>query len=289
MDRVRKEVWRKRQAFRFRHLLRFERLFSRVWRRFPVGSYMLRMHFDAVERPHYAYGLYSACLQARALEIPRISVYEFGVAGGNGLVALDKASARIGGALGVDVDIVGFDLGSGLPEFVDYRDFPYWFLPGSYRQDEQAIRERLPNARLVLGDVKDTVPQFLEDFDLGPIGFCVFDLDSYTGTLSALGLLRGDAATRLPRVLCYFDDLYNISDLVMSCQRVGPLAAIAEFNAAGRSLSVEPIHLLGSTRVVQAEWNEAMYACHDFDHPLYGRRVNPFTPELATQALALRK
>jgi hypothetical protein len=63
-----------------------------------------RAYLDRFPYPHYAYGVFVACLQARMLNFPRITVIEFGVAGRNGLVALEMAAREIGGALSVEVD-----------------------------------------------------------------------------------------------------------------------------------------------------------------------------------------
>ena len=42
-------------------------------------------------RPHYTWGLLHSAYLARSLGLPRISTIEFGVAGGNGLIALEKS------------------------------------------------------------------------------------------------------------------------------------------------------------------------------------------------------
>jgi hypothetical protein len=49
---------------------------------------------------------------AKALGIKRVSVIEFGVAGGNGLVALDRIAEKVEQALGIDIDVYGFDTGA---------------------------------------------------------------------------------------------------------------------------------------------------------------------------------
>lgn len=279
----------KRVCYKLRRIFRFDRMIPPLWRRIPIGSYMLRLHFDAVPRPHYAYGIYNACMQACALGVPRISIFEFGVAGGNGLVAMEKAAATIGKVFGVEIDIYGFDVGTGLPASDDYRDLPYFFVAGSYKMDVDRLRGRLRTAKLVLGDLKETVAPFTAEFRGAPIGFCVFDLDYYTSTVHALNILGGGSETRLPRVTCYFDDIFGISDLSIYCDRVGPAAAIREFNAAGgQDRYLAPIEHLHNNRAIPDEWNDRMYAFHDFRHPLYNQVINPYTADVATGALALR-
>ena len=49
----------------------------------------------------------------------RISVIEFGVAGGNGLVALESCARQAAELSGVAIDTYGFDTGTGLPKPTD--------------------------------------------------------------------------------------------------------------------------------------------------------------------------
>ena len=287
MDIVLKQEVLKRRCYKLRHFFGIGTALSQLWKRLPFGSYILKMHFDAVNRPSYAFGVYSACIQAKALGFSKVSVIEFGVAGGNGLVALEEAATQIGQTMDIDVEIFGFDIVSGLPETSDYRDLIYWFQPKSFDLDEQKLRSQLKRAKLVLGDIKNTVGSFLDSFKHGPIGFCSFDLDYYSSTKAALDVFEGGSNTRLPRVLCYFDDTVGISDLNIHCNKVGQLLAIDEFNR-GSEMYIGPIHKLRNKRPIKADWNEQMYALHDFKHPLYNKLVNPFDPDQATRSARLR-
>ena len=154
---------------------------------------------------------------------------EFGVAGGDGLVALQAVAAEAERALGVGVRVYGFDTGKGLPPPRDHRDAPFLMEGGDFPMDEEALRSRLERAELVLGDVDRTVPDFLESRP-APVGFISFDLDYYSSTRDALRLLDGDSAAFLPRVLCYFDDVhcYPWGD------SIGARLAIREFNEERR-------------------------------------------------------
>jgi hypothetical protein len=51
-------------------------------------------------------------------KVSEISVFEFGVAGGNGLVALQNYAEIIEQQTGVKMRVFGFDTGHGLTEFV---------------------------------------------------------------------------------------------------------------------------------------------------------------------------
>ncbi|MBZ5626492.1 MAG: hypothetical protein LAQ69_48590 [Acidobacteriia bacterium] len=96
-----------------------------LWCRFPIGSVGLRVRFGIWHRPHYAYGCYSAAQLARRLGLNGITVMELGVAGGRGLLALEEIAGAVAGAVGIQIDVVGFDSGEGMPAPVDYRDLPH--------------------------------------------------------------------------------------------------------------------------------------------------------------------
>jgi len=83
-----------------------------------------------------------------------------------------------------------------------------------------------------------------------------------------------DSASHLPRVYCYFDDVFWPEHACHN-EYVGELAAIREFNEEHEHQKICPIHLLRHTRVHPAAWNEQMYVHHDFGHPLYTKNVTP--------------
>src|SRR5579872_2863973 len=74
-----------------------------IWRKFPIGSVATRVRYDVFDRPHYAYGVYSAADLAKRLGLGAIQVIEFGVAGGNGLVALEAIAAAVGAEFGIRI------------------------------------------------------------------------------------------------------------------------------------------------------------------------------------------
>jgi hypothetical protein len=224
-------------------------------------------------RPQYLWPMLQATHSARALGIPAISAVEFGVAGGKGLVALESA-ARVATELsGTRVEIFGFDTGSGLPKTVDYRDAPWLIEPSYFDMDEAALRARLTTAELVLGDVAETVPPW-RDSGHPPIGFMSFDLNYYSSTIHALRVLEGDAERLLPRVPCYFDDLfgYGFTDFT------GERGAIRDFNEQDQERKIGKIHGLRyelPPEEYQLPWHEKLYVAHVFDHPRYGELEAP--------------
>jgi hypothetical protein len=256
-------------------LSQFSRLpfFLGVWSKFPVGSTRTKVDYGILPYAHYAYGVFWAATLASRLGIPRISAIEFGVAGGQGLVALERNSKEIAAATGVAIDVFGFDTGSGMPAPIDYRDLPHIWGSGFYRMDVEKLRARLDTAKLVLGDVATTVRQWIEERH-APIGFVAFDLDYYSSTTAALQILAGDTASHLPRVHCYFDDVTS-NDLGCMNPYVGELLAIREFNDRWPDRKICRIELLRVHRHRWEKWQDRMFAFHDFSHPLYAKLVIP--------------
>jgi hypothetical protein len=244
-----------------------------LWMRVPVGSVRTRTYHGIFAYPHYAYGVYWSAFLARQLGIPRITAVEFGVAGGRGLVALENASAQIERELGVGIDVVGFDSGGGMPAPIDYRDLPHIWRQGFYKMDADKLRKKLSSAKLILGDVRDTVPEFIASLR-APIGFVSFDLDYYSSTKTAFGIFESENSKWLPRVHCYFDDVAS-NDLGCMNEYVGELLAIREFNDAHAHQKICKFENLRHSRPRYEDWQEKMYVFHDFAHPQYGAQVIP--------------
>lgn len=221
-----------------------------------------------IVRPNYLWSLLHVGDVARTLRIPRITAIEFGVAGGNGLVALEGAADAVERRLGTAIDVVGFDHGKGLPPPLDYRDAPYLMQPGQFAMDEKKLRARLHRASLYIGLVSETLGEFAESRS-APIGFISLDLDFYSSTMDALELLDLDPENFLPRVLCYCDDVLGYP----WGESNGERRAIADFNASRTSRVID--HLPGFRHCVAASefhsrWVDSMYLAHILDHPRYG-------------------
>lgn len=142
---------------------------------------------------------------ASKLKLPKVSVIESGVAAGEGLIILERYARELGTAARIQVEVYGFDTGEGLPEVSDYRDLGYVWKRGAYKMDAEGLKARLKSAKLILGNVSLTVPEFLRS-QHAPIGFISFDLDYYSSTVAAFGIFQSSDETLLPRVMCYFDD-----------------------------------------------------------------------------------
>lgn len=257
-----------RRAYDLRFFLHLDSVISQIWKRSSLGPYVLRSYFDAVQRPAYAYGVLCGARLAKALDMDSISVCEFGVGGGGGLLALEKAAIEIGRALQIDIEVYGFDTGEGLPKAGDCRDLPYWFYEGFYPMEVDKLKRRLRKAKLVLGHISKTLPDTMHEFERHPLAFCSFDLDYYFSTKDAINVFKGTNDTRLPRVLCYFDDLIG-TDSTAHGPHVGQRRAIEEFNNENQNKKISNIYGLQHKRIVRAAWNDLMFVFDDFEHPAY--------------------
>jgi hypothetical protein len=222
-----------------------------LWNRFPFGSVATRVRYGVFDRPHYAYGVYSAADQAKRLGLDAIQVIEFGVAGGRGLIALERIAAAVEADLGIRIHVCGFDSGAGMPAPADYRDLPHVWDEGFYAMDVAKLKARLrPNAELVLGDIKTTISSWTRK---ARYGFVAFDLDYYSSTKDAFALWEhGSEATR-PRVYVYFDDILW-PEHALHNDWVEELCAIREFNEDHPHEKLCPIHLFRHTRVHESPW-----------------------------------
>ncbi len=242
-----------------------------LWERCPVGSVATRVKFDICQRPNYAYGIYAAATLAKALRLRRLSVVEFGVAGGRGLLEMENIAQQVGAFTDISIGVFGFDSGEGMPDPVDYRDLPHVWAKGYYKMDRERLMAKLKTARLLLGDLEVTVQSFLDNPAIDPVGFVAFDLDYYSSTKKAFRLFSGASASRLPRVYCYFDDIIW-PEIATHNPYVGELCAICEFNLEHSDKKICELHKLRNLRLYPAGWNDQIYV-HDFHHPLYCENI----------------
>jgi hypothetical protein len=190
-----------------------------------------------------------------------VSVIEFGVGEGYGLLLMQEYARAIERESGVHVHVYGFDGGRGIPKGTgDYRDHPDVWMPGDYPMDEPVLRRKLrPQTQLVIGDVTDTVKT---QAVAAPIGFIAFDLDLYSSTSAALQILVRPGQQLLRRVALYFDDI----DDVYNHEWAGELLAIREFNERWPSIKIDHWRGLSVNRPFpNAMWLPRMYVAHDLD------------------------
>jgi hypothetical protein len=225
-----------------------------------------RLTFALGPRPMYMYGVFSAARLAKSLGLGGVSVIEFGVAGGNGLVTMEAHADEVARYFGIAIDVFGFDTGKGLPPATDYRDMPYRWNTGFFAMDVTRLTARLRTAQLILGDVGETLGGFLEKVKY-PVGFVSYDLDYYTSTKKALQMWDWPPEKRLPRVWCYVDDIRGLNEYI------GALCAIREFNQEHSNMKLCAMHLMRYSQQCPAVWHDHLYMLHDFQHPLYCKNI----------------
>jgi hypothetical protein len=235
-----------------------------------AGSFRSRVAFDLVVRQHTAYCLLKCADQARSQGLRRVTVAEFGVAAGAGLLNMAEIASRVTRETGVQFDVIGFDTGRGMPPPVDFRDHPDLYSPGDFAMDEAALRRALPpNVRLVIGNLADTARAFVNELSAAsPLGYACMDVDFYSSTKQALEALRGPAEVYLPRTYVYLDDLEDESHN----SNCGELLAVSEFNSYAAPRLIERHTFLRGYRVMKnARWIDHVYVYHVVDHPSRAR------------------
>jgi hypothetical protein len=231
------------------------------------GSLRARVAFDLVVRQQHAFGLLKAADIARASGADVVTVLEFGVSSGAGLLNLCDIARRVTRATGVRFQMVGFDTGHGMPPPADYRDHPEYYSSGDFPMNRSALTAKLPsNCQVIYGDIAQTVPEFRARLTrTAPIGFVSLDVDYYSSTRAALQLFdEPDAEKYLPLIVIYLDDVafdgHN--------EWCGELLAVAEFNADHPRRKIGKYNFLRNTRIFKnPTWIDHMYALHVLDHP----------------------
>lgn len=243
-------------------------------RRLDLLSYADKLRWNTIERPHYGHSLLQSALLAKRLSVPRISAIEFGVAGGNGLMALERHARHVRRETGVEIAIYGFDSGAGMPPPRDYRDLPYLWQAGYFAMEVEKLQAQLQIAQLVLGPVEQTVATFCAMHQPPPIGFIAFDLDYYSSTVTALHILESDHRYLMPRVTCYVDDMVGDIDWAYN-EFAGEMLAIREFNTGHEDIKIAPVQgmrFYGGK--LPSVWHEQIFVAHLFRHPDYGRPIS---------------
>ena len=221
------------------------------------------------QRPQYLWGILQGAVLAKVMGMQRVTVLEFGVASGAGLLSMERIAEHCEKRVGIKIDVFGFDTGTGYTELNDYRDMPYKLSSGYYPCDKDELQKRLHRAKMKYGLVKETVAELLRAGDIAPVAFVGFDFSIYSATRDAMQLFSAEPRRLLPRTPCSLRSTIGKD----RCEYTGELLAVSEFNAThekrkickipGLSYFVPP-HLNGS-------WTQWLHTLHIFDHPLYNR------------------
>ncbi len=227
------------------------------------GSTRAKIYFDLLVRQHHAYGLLQAADRAAALGDKRVTVIEFGVANGAGLMNLCRLAEPISKATGIGFDIVGFDTGRGMPVPLDYRDHPEFYESRRFpMQAPERLRAALPhNAELIIGPIRETVSEF---DPRSPIGFVSIDVDYYSSTRDCLNVFTRQPQQYQPVVDLYLDDVYYAGHNAWC----GEMRAIREFSDAHETRRIGPTNFLRESRLFKnATWISQFYSLYVLDHP----------------------
>ncbi len=222
-----------------------------------------------IDKRHYLLGLAYGVKEAIICGYDRLAAVEFGVFYGAGLLDLCSSAALFRDEFGLDIQVYGFDGGTGLPKLIgDYRDQPEMFIPGEFvMPDQDALRAKLPDyCELVIGDVGETVQGFEPRLKDRVLAFASYDLDLYSSTVRALPFLTFRPERYLPAVPMYFDDN---AKTITQCPWAGEELAIHEFNVAHTLRKIE--------RKDQSRWwMTNLFVLHVLDHPMrQGGTVKP--------------
>ena len=241
------------------------RTFASIFYKLFPSSYLKAILLGKVHYPHYAYCLFESAMLARKLGHSKISVIEFGVAGGNGLVSIERHVEKISKELGIGFEVYGFDMETGLPVSDDYRDLLYKFNEGFFKMDRPKLEANLKSSKLVIGNISDTCGSFFEKYNPAPIGCIIFDVDYYTSTKDALKIFEAAHDRYLPRVHCFFDDIEGTNEYV------GELCAIKEFNNGNQYKKIaHPYSIEQTSPFILAS---RIFIFHDFKHPDYNKQI----------------
>ena len=220
-----------------------------------------RALWELSSRPAYLVGVLEAARQASRQGVNSISTIEFGVAGGSGLLALEREAAAVEAETGVRIEVYGFDAG-GLPQLIgDHRDHPDVWRAGDYPMDQAALQSRLSSrTTLIIGNIKDTVPRFVERSGASPVGFISIDVDLYSSARAALEILSLPGKRMLHRVPLYFDDVAS----VFNHRYAGELLAINEFNSQEYGVKIDRWRGIANDRPFpERSFLSCMYVAHD--------------------------
>ena len=227
--------------------------------------------FNKDKHNGYAFGVYFAAYQAKQLGFNSMTGVEIGVAGGNGLVALEDIAQLVRDEFSIQINLIGMDTGEGMPAPESFKDLPYTWRKGQYKMDQLELKSKLKTANLIIGNVRETVNSIdsYVDFQKSPLGFISFDVDYYSSTRDALSILQFDT---IPRAILFFDDVVS-TDLRYMCPDIGQLAAINEFNEKNQD-KIRFIDHLGYNRPKNALWTRKIYCLQRYSQDNYNLYID---------------
>ncbi len=229
-------------------------------------------------KSHYAYCCLKAANQAKLLGIKKISVIEFGCAGGKGLIALENIVKKIYNITNVKFEIYGFDSGKGLPSPKSYKDLKYHWKKGFYKVNKESLEQKLLSTKIIYGDVKNTTTNFFQKYKPAIVGCIFHDLDYYSSTKDSFKLFNQSEKYFLPRLFNYFDDIIG-TEIELYNDWTGERLAINEFNHENKMKKFSlAYYLLSRSKTYQ--WYYQIRILHLFNHPKYNQFISKDNQQL---------
>jgi len=228
------------------------------------GSVRTKIKYDCIPRQPYAFSILAAADHAKSYGIDRVTIIEFGVAAGAGLMNMCWIAEQVTRETGVKFDILGFDSGEGMPPPVDYRDHPEKYFTGDFPPiDRQALLEALPsNAKIYFGPIDTSLEKARKEIN-SVIAFVSIDVDYYWSTRQCLEVLTWEPSRYLPSVPVYLDDIQDPDDN----EYCGELLAVKEFNAGNDRRKITIMNCLPYWRIFKnSVWLKQVYYAHILDH-----------------------
>ena len=251
---------------------------------FNFSSTLLVMT-NSSDRPNYAYCMYHAAILAKKLGHNSVSLVEFGVAGGNGIIFLERFAKKVEKELEIKIEIYGFDLEDGLSKPKNYKDLKYWFKEGYYKMNKLKLEKKIHKSKLIIGDVSKTLNKFFDEFNPAPIGAIFHDLDFYHSTIDSFKIFNGEEKYFLPRVYNYFDDILG-SELEMYNEFTGELLAIEDFNSENKFKKIVINKNLVTSN--NEKWRSQIYHFHNFSHSDYNKYIGGQEQDYLNKNIGLR-
>jgi len=224
-------------------------------------------------RPHYETILYESAREASKLGYKELSVLELGVSGGNGIIALENYKKNIENAFNMKISVFGFDTGTGMPNSNLKEDALFNWKQGDYKVNKENLKRKV-TSKIYYGLADKTIEDFIKD---NPPHVCAifFDMDYYSSTYNFLNNISKIKNLLIPRVLCYFDDIFTPNNYMG--KYLGELKAIRDFNKKEINIKLmNSIDHISDYKFPLAKGS--LYTLHSFEHELYNKFIGEDFP-----------
>lgn len=238
-------------------------------------------------RPHYESLILETAKNAKKLGYDEFSIFELGVAGGDGINSIIKYKKKIEQIYKIKIYVYGFDSGEGLPKVSIKEDLPFFWKEGDYsNKNILELEKKDKNVKIYKGDISDTLKNYISNSKI-KVGLIFFDLDLYSSTKSFLEQLSlfSKANLLMPRSFCYFDDLF-VADYCIDETNGEPLA-IKEFNEKNSNLKLgKTLDHINDFKFPLAKGQ--IYTLHDYNNKDYYKYIGIYSSDSLSENQNLR-